>query len=86
MCENCLLMNDFNLVILNLCKKTMSSFKKLYEVKNLVREHSCYKNAENPYCIDLFLTNKNFCFQDTNVFETGFCNSHKLVVTVMKTF
>ena len=45
----------------------------------------CHKNPEDPSCIDIFLTNKNFCFQDSNAFEIGLSNFHKLAVTVMKT-
>ena len=41
------------------------------------------KNPENLSYIDLFRTNKNICFLDTNVFETGLSNFYKLVVTVL---
>ena len=41
------------------------------------------KNPENLSYIDPFRTNKNIRFLDTNVFETGLSNFHKLVVTVL---
>ena len=53
-------------------------------MKTLVRVSTCYKNPANLSCIDLFLTNSNLFFQDTNAFETGLSDFHKLVVTVMK--
>ena len=44
----------------------------------------CYKNPENPSCIDLILTN-NPSFQNSGVIETGLFDFHKMTVTVMKT-
>ena len=58
----------------------------LYDLKNLVRVPTCYKNPENPSCIDLFLRNKSLCSQVTNAFDTGLSDFHKLGVTVMKTY
>ena len=58
----------------------------LYDLENLVRVPTCYKNPENPSCIFLFLTSKNLCFQDTNAFEAGLPDSHKLAVTVTKAY
>ena len=28
-----------------------------YNAKNIVKENTCFKNASNPSCIDLFITN-----------------------------
>ena len=52
-----------SLCALNLCD--------LYKLKNLVREPTCFKNPENPSCIDLLLTNCSRSFQDTQVIEAG---------------
>ena len=35
----------------------LRNFCDLYKLKNLVSEMSCFKNPDNPSCIDLFLTN-----------------------------
>ena len=43
--------------------------------------NACFKNPNNPSCIDLFLTNTIRSFQETQVFETGLYDFHKLVVT-----
>ena len=82
--KNVLLMGDFNSERI---EEIMSNFMELYDLKkNLVHVPTCYKNPENPSCIDLYLTNKNLCFQNTNAFETGLSDLRKLVVTVMKTY
>ncbi len=41
--------------------------------------------GENPRCIDLTLTNRYRCFQNTNTVETGLSDFHNMVVTVLKT-
>ena len=58
----------------------------LYKLKNLVREPTCFKNPDNPSCIDLFLTNCSRSFQDTQVIETGLSDFHKMNLTVLRTF
>ena len=51
-----------------------------------MKEPTCYKNPDNPSCIDLFLTNRPRTFQCTTTIETGISDFHKLVVAVLKTF
>ena len=51
--ENLFLMGDFNSEPI---EETTSDFTELYDLKNLVRVPTCYKNPENPSHIDLFLT------------------------------
>ena len=41
---------------------------------------------ENPTFIDLILTNRPKCFQNSNVFETGLSDFHKLTFTVLKVY
>ena len=50
-----------------------------------VKEPTCYKNPDNPFCTDLFLTNRPRTFQCIITTETGISDFHKLVVTVLKT-
>ena len=52
--ENFLLMGDFNSEPV---KETMSDFNESYDLKNLVRVPTGYKNSKNFSCIELFLTN-----------------------------
>ena len=43
-----------------------------------------FKSVVNPSCIDLFVTNKPSCFQNTRTICTGLSDFHKMVVTVFK--
>ena len=49
-----------------------------------MKEPTCFKNVENPSCIDLILTNKPLCFQNTMVMETGLSDFHKFTISTMK--
>ena len=49
----------------------LNEFWDISDLKNLVKETTCYKNPGNPSCIDLFLTNTPKTFQCTTVIETG---------------
>ena len=64
---------------------SMKVFCDSYEFKNLIKDATCYKNPENPSCIDLILTNNPNSFQNSGVIETGLSDFHKMMVTVMKT-
>ena len=55
-------------------KSCLSDFYYIYNLKNLVKEPICFKNPDNPSCIDLFLTNR----PRTDL--------HQLVIAVLKTF
>ena len=51
-----------------------------------MKEPTCFKNVENPSCIDLILTNKSIGFQNTMVIETGLSDFHKLTICTMKSY
>ena len=58
----------------------MKAFCESYNLSSLIKEPTCYKNPQNPSCIDLILTNlKNSC-----MIQTGLPDFHKMTVTVMK--
>ena len=79
--DNFLLVGDFN------CEESesnMSSFLSQYNASSLVKQPTCFKNIQNPSCIDLFITNKNKSFQNTSVISTGLSDFHKMVITVFK--
>ena len=74
------LLNDLhekydNLILIDLnsevCEEEMQIFCTTYNLKNLVKEPTCFKNINNPSCIDIILTNKLLSFQNTKVIETG---------------
>ena len=64
----------------------MSEFCLQYDLSNLIREPTCYKNLLNPSCIDVILTNKKHNFQNSFALETGLSDHHLMVVTVLKTY
>ena len=80
--EKVLLTGDFNAEETESCIK---SFFSQYNLKNLVKDKTCFKNTDNPSCIDLFLTNSPNSFQHTTTISTGLSDYHKLIVTVLKT-
>ena len=81
--ENVLLMGDFKTGLDNDASK---DFCNLYDLTNLINNKvTCYKNPNNPSCIDLLLINLPKYFQNSSVIETGLSDFHKMVVTVIKT-
>ena len=48
--ENLIILGDFNLSIDN---NYMAGFCDKYDLRSLITEPACYKNPENPTCIDL---------------------------------
>ena len=46
-----IIMSDFN------AKPNLASFCTFYNFKSLISKPTCYKNPDNPSCIDLILTN-----------------------------
>ena len=53
-------------------------------LKNLEKK-TCFESVSNPSCIDLFLANQVFSFQNTINVAKGLSDFHKLVLTVLKT-
>ena len=80
--DNILIMGDLNSEVSENC---LNGFCNVNSLKTLNRGPTCFKNLSNPSCIDLFLTNRQQCFQQTCVIETGISDFHKMVVAVMKT-
>ena len=79
--DNLLIIGDLNS---ELSEIGMQDFCSMYNLQNLIKVPTCYKNPLNPSCIDLMLTNRPGFFQHSQVFETGLSDFHKLTVTVMK--
>ena len=55
-----------------------------HNLQSINKEPSCYKNLNNPSCIDLFLTNSPGFYQ-TETFFTGLSDFHKYVLSIFKT-
>ena len=56
----------------------------MLDLKVLIKQPTCFKNPENPSCIDLFLTNRPRRFCDSYVIETGLTDFNMMTVSVMK--
>ena len=80
--DHFLIMGDFNA---DVSDPSVTSFCTLFKLKSTVNEPTCYKNPENPSCIDLFLTNCARSFHNTCLYEIGLSDFHKLVVTILQT-
>ena len=81
--ENIILLGDFNVEVKG---KNISDFMSTYNLKSLVKQKTCFKNPDNPSCIDRILTNSPRSFQDSSVFETGLSDFHTLTTTVLKQY
>ena len=54
----------------------------VHNLKTLIKQKNCFKNPENPACLDLILTDSPRSVQNSGVFETGLSDFHKLTITV----
>ena len=76
-------------VFFSMSKKTylrvVRDFCQIYGCKNLIKD-TYFKNTEKPSCIDLIITNRLECFQNSVTLETGLSDFHKMTLTVMKVF
>ena len=79
--ENLLLLGDFNS---EMSEESMKNFCETYNLSNLITDPTCYKSIDNPSCIDVMLTNRSPCFENSTVIETGLSDCHKMTITVMK--
>ena len=68
--DNYIVIGDFDIEV---DSKEMSSFCYTFDLTSLIKQPTCYKNPDNPSCIDLILTNLNF--QNSCVAESQ--KSHK---------
>ena len=79
--DKILIAGDFNVQVSNI---KLDAFCSIWNLKSLGQEPTYFKNPSNPSCIDLFLTKTVRSFPETQVFETGLSDFHKLVVTFLK--
>ena len=73
------------ILILNL-RNNMFKISVMSITKNIIKENTCFKNPDNPSCIDLFITNRPACFNGSMTIETGLSDFHKMTISVMKIF
>ena len=76
-----ILLWDFNSEIE---EESIAEFLKIYNLRNLVKQNTCFKNPDKATCIDLILTDYPRSFQNTDTFLKGLSDFHKLTLTVLK--
>ena len=81
--ENSIVISDFNAEMTN---NYLEELCASYNLKNLIKEPTCFKNIDNPIIIDHILTNHPKSFHSSSVYETGLSGFHKSTLTVLKTF
>ena len=79
--ENFIVLGGFNAEVDN---NVISSFCDAFDLANLVKKPTCYKNPEKSSCIDLILSIKPQSFQNSGVIEAGLSDFHRITVTVTK--
>ena len=57
-----------------------------YSIKSLIEKPTCFKDPDNPTCIDLILINRQKCFQNSTIIEIGLSDFRKLTVTILKSY
>ncbi len=85
--DNALIMGDINIDTHDTQHPghaKLISFCDVFGLSNLVKDKTCFTKGHSS-SIDVMLTNKPRCFQNTSVVETGLSDYHGLVLTVMKT-
>ena len=75
-----MLVGDFNA---EESEPRLSQFLYEYIAKGIVKENACFKNALNPSCIDLFMTNSPLSFQNTIAVSNGLYGFYKMEITAM---
>ena len=76
-----MLVGDFNTEESEPC---LSQFLYEHNDKSISKENNYFKNELNPSCIDLFITNCIFGFENAIAISNKLSNFHKMVFTVMK--
>ena len=71
--QNLLWLGDFNS---EMSENGMRDFSETYDLKNLIKEPTCFKSIENPTLIDLILAYKWRSFRNSTVIETGLSDHH----------
>ena len=74
--DNNVIKSEFNLEPSNGLLKDFMNSNALY---SLIKVNACFKCKGT--CIDLILTNRKYSFKNTNSFETGLSDHHRMIYT-----
>ena len=78
-CDSYSIMRDFNLESHD---KRLRYFLNSTNLVNLVKTNSWFKGSGS--CIDLILTNREYSFKNTTLYETGLTNHCHMILTIPK--
>ena len=81
--DNVLLLDDFNSESI---ETAMVDFENIYNLKNLIKEPTCFKNPSNPSSINVIRSNRCKSFFSSKAIETGLSDHHKLTITSLKQY
>ena len=62
-------------------ERNTKTFMEEKDLKSLIKNYTCYKNPNNPRCINLILTNQKFKFKNSCTFDCGLSDFHRFIVT-----
>ena len=79
--DRLLLLGDLNC---ELNKKDLNEFCQNMNLKGLIDLPTCFKNIENPTCINHMLTNFPECFIEASTVETSISDFHKVIFAIFK--
>ena len=85
-CGNIFLAGDLNIDLLDSKSDTNNHFsvlRDMYDLPNLVKVPTCYKNLKGTL-LDVLLTNGPNSFPKTIVCETGLGDCHMLIVSTLR--
>ena len=71
--DNVILLGDLNSEVK---EEAMSEFCSIFNLTSLIKKPTCFKNPENPSCIDLILTNRPHSFQNSYILESELSDFH----------
>ena len=74
-------MGDFNTESTD---TALSNLCEIYNLKNLIKDKTCFKSPNKSGCIDLIITNRPKRFPNYMVIATGLSDFHKMCITVME--
>ena len=79
------MLTDFQIYIsVPLKEANVKVFCNQRKLKVLNEEPTCFKNFNNPSCIDPFIINSSKSFEKCLTLETGMSDFNKLIITILK--
>ena len=85
--ENFIIIGDLNIDTADKTKDTCNYLSDLstFSLTNIMNGKTCFK-AQKGTSIDVLLTNRPRSFHKKGIFETGFSDHHKLILSVFRSY